>query len=375
MTHNVVIIDDESWTREVVRSLGKWDEYGLQVVGEASDGECGLELIRQVNPEIIITDIRMPHLNGLDLIRKLREDSNDAFVIFISGYDEFEYARAAVALDASSYILKPIKESELNEELRKCKDAISKLNKKEAERQFFVGNFISAEWANDFYTLRNEINEALRAQQKNLIKNKFIDIFNLIKKDNKKNYEITQGQMVGIYYTLSNILNRYITSCGYTIGKVFGDTNTSFVFSKQSTLENMLLFVYELYSLTIDKIEELQRNKNKLDIDKIVRYIEENYCNGITLEETASIFYVSKEYLSKLFKQRMGEGFSEYVTTQRMEKAKELICDLKLPIKVASEMVGYMDLAHFYKSFKKYFGKTPGDMRDGLNIYNKTDLE
>lgn len=375
MTHNVVIIDDESWTREVVRSLGKWDEYGLQVVGEASDGECGLELVRQVNPDIIITDIRMPHLNGLDLIRKLREDSNDAFVIFISGYDEFEYARAAVALDASSYILKPIKESELNEELRKCKDAISKLNKKEAERQFFVGNFISAEWANDFYTLRNEINEALRAQQKNLIKIKFIDIFNLIKKENKKNNEITQGQMVGIYYTLSNILNRYITSCGYTIGKVFGDTNTSFVFSKQSTLENMLLFVYELYPLAIDKIEEMQRNRNKLDIDKIIRYIEENYCNGITLEETASIFFVSKEYLSKLFKQRMGEGFSEYVTTQRMKKAKELICDLKLPIKVASEMVGYMDLAHFYKSFKKYFGKTPGDMRDGLNIYNKTDLE
>jgi two-component system response regulator YesN len=375
LAYNVVIIDDESWTREVVRSLGKWDEYGLQVVGEASDGECGLELIRQVKPEIVITDIHMPHLNGLDLIRKLREDAYDAFVIFISGYDEFEYARSAVSLGASSYILKPIKEKELNDQLIKCKDALSRRKEKETEQLFFVGNFINATWANDFYTLRNEINETFRAQQKNILKNKFYEVNNLIMNDKRKDSVVTQEQMVGIYYTLTNILNRYINSCGYTIGEIFGETNTSFVFGKQSTLEILLLFVYELYSIAIDKLEELQLNKNKLDIDRIAKYIDENYCNGITLEETASRFYVSKEYLSKLFKLRMGDGFSEYVTAKRMEKAKELICDLKLPLKEVSEMVGYIDLAHFYKTFKKYFGKTPGTMRDELNIYNKTSLE
>lgn len=374
MTYNVVIIDDEPWTREVVRSLGKWNEYGLQVVGEAADGEYGLELIRQVKPEIVITDIRMPHLNGLDLIRKLREDGNDSLVIFISGYDEFEYARTALALNASSYILKPIKEEELNDQLLKCKIALGKRNRKEKEQLFFVGNFISASWADDFYTIRNEIYEALRGQQKDMLKDKFLGILAMITKCNQKDNWIPQNHIVGIYYTLTNILSSYINSCGYTIAEIFVDRNTSFVFSKQSTLETMLQFLYELFLVGIDKLEELQRNKNKLDIDRITRYIDENYCKGITLEETASRFYVSKEYLSKLFKQRIGESFSEYVTSKRMEKAKELICDLKLPLKDVSEMIGYIDLAHFYKVFKKYYGKTPGVMRDGLNIYKETDL-
>ena len=374
MTYNVVIIDDEPWTREVVRGLGKWDEYGLQVIGEASDGEFGLELIRQVKPDIVITDIRMPHINGLDLIRKLREEGNDSLVVFISGYDEFEYARTAVALDAFSYILKPIKEDELNDQLLKCKIALGKRNKKDKEILFFAGNFISASWVDDFYTIRNEIYEALRGQQKDMLKDKFRCILTMIGKCNQKDNWIGQDHIVGIYYTLTNILSSYINSCGYTIGEIFGDRNTSFVFSKQSTLESMLQFVYELYLVGIDKLEELQRYKNTLDIDKIIRYIDANYCKGITLEETASRFYVSKEYLSKLFKQRIGESFSEYVTSRRMDKAKELICDLKLPLKDVSEMVGYMDLAHFYKVFKKYYGKTPGVMRDGLNIYNKIDL-
>ena len=72
---------------------------------------------------------------------------------------------------------------------------------------------------------------------------------------------------------------------------------------------------------------------------------------------------MSKEYLSKAFKAEVGKGFQEYLTGLRMEKAKELILNYRVPIKDVGEMVGYMDQSHFYKTFKKYFGMTPGEMK------------
>lgn len=76
-----------------------------------------------------------------------------------------------------------------------------------------------------------------------------------------------------------------------------------------------------------------------------------------------------------MFKEKTGKGFSEYVTALRMEKAVELISKYKVPIKEVGYLVGYVDLAHFYKNFKHFWGKTPKEMRDGLNIDNKTDLD
>lgn len=383
MGYSVVIIDDEPWTREVVRCLGKWEEYGLQVVGEASDGESGLQLIRQIKPDIVITDVHMPHLNGLDLIRILREEDCNAAVIFISGYDEFEYVKRALVLGAVNYILKPIKEEELNDQLKTCMENIEKQKNRELEKMTFTGDFINAYWAKDFYMLRNDISEALRGREKAILKKKFGEIeqigsntiaFNQ-KKEEVEKVSIMREQMVGIYYSLINVLHRYIHSYGYTLSEIFGNKNTSFVFGQQSSINEMLTFIFSLYTVAMDKVEDLQRNKNRLDIEMIKTYIDENYCDGITLEETANRFYISKEYLSKLFKLRTGEGFSEYVTSKRMNKAKELICDLEIPLKDVSDMMGYVDLAHFYKAFKKYFGKTPGVLREELNMYNKTDLK
>jgi two-component system response regulator YesN len=102
--YKVIIIDDEPWTREVIKTLGNWTGLGLEVIGEASDGEYGLELIRQMSPDIILTDVKMPHLNGIDLIEILRRENNNSPVIFISGYDDYSYIRSALKLDAVDYL-------------------------------------------------------------------------------------------------------------------------------------------------------------------------------------------------------------------------------------------------------------------------------
>ena len=125
-SYYAVIIDDEIWTRETIKKLAKWKENGLEVVGEASDGEYGLELIRHTRPDVILTDVKMPNLDGIQLIRQLRAEQNDALVIFISGYDDYTYIRSALKLDALDYLLKPVKEEELNKMLALCTSRLSK---------------------------------------------------------------------------------------------------------------------------------------------------------------------------------------------------------------------------------------------------------
>ncbi|MGN0905532.1 MAG: response regulator [Bullifex sp.] len=121
-TFAVIIIDDEPSIRNGISNIIEKDVDEAYVPAVASDGEEGLELVRKYHPDLIISDIVMPGLSGLDLIRTLRADGDDTPVILISGYDEFAYAQAAIKLSVSAYILKPVSRSELVATVKKEKE-------------------------------------------------------------------------------------------------------------------------------------------------------------------------------------------------------------------------------------------------------------
>jgi len=89
-----------------------------------------------------------------------------------------------------------------------------------------------------------------------------------------------------------------------------------------------------------------------------------NYAENITLEGMANRNFITKEYLSFAFKKETGTTFSNELIRIRMEKAKQLIIEYNLPIQKAAEMTGYQDIAHFYKTFKKFFGNSPGKIKE-----------
>lgn len=89
----VFLVDDEKVIREGIRDKIPWEQYGFQFVGEAGDGEMALPLIRKTRPDVVITDIKMPFMDGLSLSKVLHEEFPKTRVIIISGYDDFEYAR------------------------------------------------------------------------------------------------------------------------------------------------------------------------------------------------------------------------------------------------------------------------------------------
>ena len=110
----LVVADDEERVCRLIVALGNWEELGIKVVGTAANGIQALELIRKEKTDILITDIRMPGLNGLELIEKVREISPDIKIMIISGYANFEYAQNALKQGVSDYLLKPINKDALN---------------------------------------------------------------------------------------------------------------------------------------------------------------------------------------------------------------------------------------------------------------------
>lgn len=111
--YKVVVIEDEKLVRQGIILSTNWSAIDCMVVGEAENGEEGLEVIRKCTPDIVITDICMPVMTGIEMVEKLKEDSHVPLVIFLTAYDDFSYAQQAIRLEVCDYILKPFKDGEL----------------------------------------------------------------------------------------------------------------------------------------------------------------------------------------------------------------------------------------------------------------------
>ncbi len=113
--YKVLLVDDEEEVREAIRKRIDWEEIGFSVVGTAENGEEALELAESFEPDVVMTDIQMPFMDGLTLLKKLKEKIPDLRSVIFSGYDDFEYAKEAIRLEAEEYILKPVDADELRE--------------------------------------------------------------------------------------------------------------------------------------------------------------------------------------------------------------------------------------------------------------------
>ncbi len=106
--YSILLVDDEVSVRNMIRTSIDWESYGFTVVDDAENGLDALEIIQDKNPDVVITDIKMPYMDGISLIQELRKTHPTTTVIIFSGYDEFSYAQRAVQLDVAYYALKPL---------------------------------------------------------------------------------------------------------------------------------------------------------------------------------------------------------------------------------------------------------------------------
>lgn len=137
----VLIADDEPRVGQLVKHLIHWEELGLSFVDICRDGRTALERIEQEQPEIVITDIRMPVLTGLELVQQVTERFPQTRFVVISGYRYFEYAQKALKYGVEDYLLKPIDEEELNRTLKKICDALQTTAVHRAQMEKYEKNY------------------------------------------------------------------------------------------------------------------------------------------------------------------------------------------------------------------------------------------
>lgn len=139
--YKVLLVDDEEEAIEAIRLKLEWETLGFEVIGSTNNGVKALELVERLQPDVVITDIKMPYMDGLELARALNEDYQNIHIIIFTGFDEFEYAKEAVHLEIEEYMLKPINSQELSECLKRLKKTLDnereeKLNVKKLEHYF-----------------------------------------------------------------------------------------------------------------------------------------------------------------------------------------------------------------------------------------------
>ena len=245
--YSVFLADDEPWILIGLKKLinRAQADFPFQVIGEASNGVTTFDEIECKKPDVLFTDIRMPGLNGLELLQKMNEKNLTTKVVFISGYAEFEYAQAALRMGAYDYLIKPVEEDKLN-------DILTRLQT----------------------TLRAELGECNPQEEAPPMD--------------------------------TGLLNR------------------------------------------------------------ILREMQKHYTEDISLTAQSEAHGISDSYLSRQIKAKLGLSFSEYITSKRIQRAKELLANENLSIDAISEMVGYNDYFYFVKVFKKVVGLSPSKYRKSL---------
>jgi two-component system response regulator YesN len=364
----VVILDDEAWTRDTIKRIGRWRELGFRIAGEASDGASGLECIRLLDPHLIITDMKMPGLDGTQVLQELQRQHSKARIIVISGFSDYTYTRQAVASHAVDYLLKPVDPDEFNAVLQRCAEDLHAGQPEPGAASLpSVLQGVDSQWLKDYQEARDVIRHSLDSLSDAGIQEAGARLRSLLAVCPPAS---RLPILVKLSYELFSLLEEQVILWLADGDPRFQPALISCAVGEQTTVDEIL----EHYSaLARDfmalRTSEAQR-QHRVDIRPVRRYLETHYQEEITLDGLSKDFAISKEYLCSIFKKENGCTVTEYLTRIRLDKARDLITHYQLPLQKIPEMVGYMDIPHFYRSFKRRFGLAPGAFREASKAKN-----
>lgn len=394
--YKALIADDEAMIRSGIAKLLERDP-DIQVVGDAEDGETALELVRQHLPDLLLVDINMPFMNGLEFLEQLGELRTDAVVLVITGYDNFEYVQKALRLGVFDYLLKPIMEESFYEALRKAKQQMGQLQKKsrllqwartqlEKNRETLIAYFLK-DWLSGRYS-EAEIQQQIEELGISVPQCCGLTIVHLNNDEHYPAYEREWDENL-IYYAIENIARDICQPLGpLTCGR---NSNGDLILlsarepapdwsrTEQALHEaiegalpvkaivlcqaaDTLARIPETYARLMEQLNERQRYTPI--VLETQRQIEENYANtDLSLQWAAGRQHISAHYLCRLFRHETGITFIDYVTQVRIRRAVELLLGSELKIYEIAERVGYSSQHYFSSAFKKMLGLSPGEYR------------
>lgn len=369
--YKVFIVEDEELLRIGMRDNVKWRESGYEFCGEASDGEEALPLIRKVIPDIIITDIKMPFMNGLELSKIIKEEIPNIRIIVLTGYDEFDFAREALSIGADEYILKPFSASKLIDAL----NGISQKIQKDKEKKI---------WSYEKYIIERDLVKILKEKENNVVddfyKNDNENIeeffkFGKIEQIEKfldeyiKRLEFASlNSYIYTYYTLMNIFmiaSKFIRDMKENINEIIPEMKDMEVLCLSiNSIEELRVHISQIFFKIISFRDNHKADKYGKVIEEAKSFINKKYMiPELSLNQVAYNINISPNHFSTIFKNGTGEAFIDYLTKVRIKKAKEYLNTSPMKTYEIAESVGYSDSHYFSYIFKKITGFTPSEYR------------
>ncbi|WP_379153159.1 response regulator [Paenibacillus sp. sgz5001063] len=391
----VMIADDEAIIREGIRRSVDWEGLGLQVVAEAEDGEEALELAVQHEVHIALVDLNMPIMHGLELMKQLRENRSDCKIIVITGHDEFSYAQESIRLQVHDYILKPADPKQLMQVLRGVRDQLVLEKQKsqhlqQASRQI-LKNFpllrerFCQEWLEGNLS-RGEIREQLHFLR---LPPERPEVIGMIRWRETQNSGMQEKERQLFLFAIENIVAElfqdyrkviFRDAAGQIIILLWDESGEPVLAGVEAVVRSHLKIAVEVGIQSVEgdtsSLAAAYRKcrvnlSREQPLSPLVRrtrqYMLEHFNEyGLTLESTAGSLQASPVYLSRLFKQELGESFGAYLTQIRIRKAAQLLHSTELSISEVAERTGYETQHYFSTAFKKQTGVSPLQFRKGV---------
>lgn len=373
----LLIVDDQISLHRYLDKMMDWKELGITCVEHAYDGEEAAAMVETFLPDIMIMDIHMPILNGIESLKRIQKLKKIPQTIILSAYEEFEYARDALRLRVSQYLLKPVDAALLRNALRDLIEASISAARQtilsEMSRTVYSGQMDADSLANvqkgfeilaiDRYailtfedSLPSEIDVSCLLQGQPDLKNLCI----LCTK-----HRNGQVVLVGGGESVTDDRLRQISESA--LGHMATTTPSDTWFVGMSSIAQDAAYLPQLITESAQALRSSvsgTRLKLRDAVRRIKAYVESGYQEDLTLQTIADRFDIDKYQLSRAFKQEFGINYWAYVTQVRMNKAAELLVGTGLRMIQIAEHTGFLGESHFSRAFKKYYGVTPKEYRE-----------
>lgn len=344
--YKILIVDDREVFRRKLKRMPYWldSHEKFQICYEASDGVEALELLRKEKIDLVLTDIRMPLIDGITLLKRIKEENLCPCVILLSEYAEFSYAKEGILNGAFDYIVKPIDNMKITDSFDRAYNYINTIQETTKIDVRFIdvlGEYILNGNDENALAYARYIDDECKTLSKK-IENKIVWINDLLKK------------LQGAIFNKRPYLRKYIISkelFHVNLSEIPLDLkeDSIFLFLLKKILEHLKPFIIQTKNRMVQEICEmvLERPEEKHNLNRI-----------------AERYFVNQKYLGSVFKQEIKVSFSQYLSALKIHRAEVLLVDQNLKVYEVAEQLGYEDVDYFSRIFKNAVGKTPSNYRE-----------
>ena len=328
---SVIVVDDEMMIRTSISAFINNCDVGFEVVGTFRDGSDAIKYLEENNVDLVISDIRMVQVSGIDLAQYIYENKPWTQVILLSGYTDFEYAKAAIKYNVKEYITKPTDFENLKNSLINMKNLLTE--QKNNNINSFFDNIMH---------LYAEIVSINLADAKETL-------FALLDKNTHKNERL--GQYAFNIFEI--IIDKLYANLNIRISTENDDLKD---FPDITDNQRVYDFSIKMLENIIKQLSAKNKKTDNIVVDKLIQFINDNFSKNISLQDAAESVFFNPAYCSRFFKEQTGENFSNYLLKVRMEHAVKLLKENK-KINDISKECGYQSPGYFTRRVCDYFCK------------------